>query len=478
MLTRLRGLEAKLTSEARRLFTTFAFLAAKQGATAGIGIIYWVVATHFFDAEEVGLAAAAASTAMLLAAFGALGVPLLLLAEIEGMEPSERRAVFTTGINIAAVVVLIAALVTMSLSPWLGTSLRIIGGDRVTAVLFVVGSLATLGGLTLDAAAIGLHRGAAQLWRGSLGSALKLACVVLLIVLSIRTSAGLIFAWAVAMVAAFFVCMPMLGLTRTPAGEGSLGHRVALVRKYGKLSLQHHVLNLSISSVSFIIPLIAVLLISPQQVAYFSAAYLVSATMLSIQYMLALSLFAERSGDPELLSRNVRRTLPLAISLVLGIVLVVEITAPYLLRIFGPAYAANGTTALRILVLVGPAYVVKDHYVSIRRAQHRMSHAAAIMGIGTTAEVIGSALGGVLWGVTGIAVGWVAVASCEALFLLPAVLQVYRHVTVSTPIEGQGTDSNGTRDSDRGDPGRWNHEEPDGPVVHQVDDSSTGSRAD
>ena len=213
MLKRLRSLEAKLTSEARRLFTTFVFLAAKQGATAGIGIIYWVVATHFFDAEEVGLAAAAGSTAMLLAAFGALGVPLLLLAEIEGMDPAERRSVFTTGINIAAVVVLIASLVTMSLSHWLGTSLRIIGGDRVTATLFVVGSLATLGGLTFDAAAIGLHRGAAQLWRGSLGSVLKLVCVAFLIVVSVRTSAGLIFAWAVALVAAFFICMPMLGLT-------------------------------------------------------------------------------------------------------------------------------------------------------------------------------------------------------------------------------------------------------------------------
>ena len=327
----------------------------------------------------------------------------------------------------------------MSLSHWLGTSLRIIGGDRVTATLFVVGSLATLGGLTFDAAAIGLHRGAAQLWRGSLGSVLKLVCVAFLIVVSVRTSAGLIFAWAVALVAAFFICMPMLGLTRTPAGEGSLGHRVALVRRYWKLSLQHHVLNLSISSVSFIIPLIARLLISPEQVAYFSAAYLLSATMLSIQYMLALSLFAERSGDPELLSRNVKRTLPLAITLVLAIVVVVEIAAPLALRIFGPAYAANGTTALRILILVGPAYVVKDHYVSIRRAQHRMSHGAAIMAIGTTAEVAGSAVGGVLWGVTGICVGWVVIASCEALFLLPAVLQVYRHVPMITPMRGPGT---------------------------------------
>ena len=262
----------------------------------------------------------------------------------------------------------------MSLSPWLGTSLRIIGGDRVTATLFVVGSLATLGGLTFDAAAIGLHRGAAQLWRGSLGSVLKLVCVAFLIVVSVRTDTGLIFAWAVALVAAFFICMPMLGLTRTPAGEGSLGHRVALVRRYWKLSLQHHVLNLSISSVSFIIPLIAVLLISPEQVAYFSAAYLLSATMLSIQYHARLSLFAERSGDPELLQSE-RQADPSP-----GDSLWSwpswswsRLRLHMALRIFGPAYAANGTTALRILILVGPAYVVKDHYVSIRRAQHRMS---------------------------------------------------------------------------------------------------------
>ena len=135
-------------------------------------------------------------------------------------------------------------------------------------------------------------RRAAQLWRGSLGSVLKLLLRCLLDCrFRCAPTQGLIFAWAVALVAALLVSMPMLGLTRTPAGEGSLGHRVALVRRYWKLSLQHHVLNLRISSVSFIIPLIAVLLISPEQVAYFSAAYLLSATMLSIQYMLGVLAF-------------------------------------------------------------------------------------------------------------------------------------------------------------------------------------------
>jgi O-antigen/teichoic acid export membrane protein len=421
------GTEPHHVAELRRLFTTFGYLVANQGAVAVIGLAYWAAATHLFGPTEVGLSAAAASTALLLAAVGALGIPLLLLAEIESVDATERRVLFTTGNAIAAFVVLIMAIGTIVLSPWLGQSLRMIGADPVAAALFVVGSVATMAGLTLDGAAVGLHRGAAQLWRGSLSSILKLACVVVLVLASTRTSTGLIFAWAMSFVVAFFVCMPMLGLEHSRAGEGTLAHREALVRRFGKLSLQHHVLNLSISSVYYIVPLTATLLISPSNVAYFSAAFLLGSAMMVIPYLLALSLFAERSGDPGLLHRNVRRTFPLGLALIGGMILVVEIAAPYALRLFGPAYAENGTTALRLLILVGPAYVIKDHYVSIRRAQHRMAHASSIMAIGTTVEVAGSAVGGAIWGLNGICLGWVVSASCEAILLLAPVLHVFRH---------------------------------------------------
>src|SRR5580704_4716373 len=214
------GAEARQVGELRRLFTTFAFLVAKQGAVAVIGLAYWAVVTHLFAAKDVGLAAAAASTALLLAAFGALGIPLLFLAEIEPIDAAERRVFFTTGNAIAAFVVLILSVGTIALSPCLGKSLEIIGHDPATAVLFVVGSVATMVGLTLDGAAVGLHRGAAQLWRGSLSSVLKLAIVGVLVLISTRTSAGLIFAWALSLIIAFLVCMPMLGLQPTPSGEG------------------------------------------------------------------------------------------------------------------------------------------------------------------------------------------------------------------------------------------------------------------
>ena len=413
-------------SEVRRLLTTFGYLVAKQGATAVLGLAYWAVATHLFSARDVGLAAAASSTAFLLGAIGAVGIPLLLLAELDSLPAAVRRVIFSTGMYIACFAVLILSLVTLALSPFLGDSLRIIGADSATAALFVIGSVATMGGLTLDNAAIGLHRGSAQLTRGSLNSLLKLAIVLVLVLAGTRTASGLLFAWALALVVSLVVCIPMLRLEPTPAGEGDLSHRVALTRRYGGLSLKHHVLNLSINSISYIVALIAALLISPQELAYFSTALLLSSTAMIIPYLLALSLFAEISGDQGLLHRHVRRTLPLGLALSGGVLVVVEVAAPLVMRIFGPAYVANGTTALRLLLLVGPAYVIKDHYVAIRRAQGRLSHAAKVMVAGTCAEAAGAALGGIYWGMTGLCVGWAIGASCEAVALLPAVLRVFR----------------------------------------------------
>jgi len=429
-------------SELRRLLTTFGYMVAKQGTTAVLGLAYWAAATHLFSARDVGLAAAASSTAFFLGAIGSLGIPLLLLAELESLPARLRDVIFSTGTYIACLVALILSLGTLVLSPFLGDSLRIIGHDSTTAALFVSGSVATMGGIILDNAAIGLHRGSAQLWRGSLNSLLKLVLVGVLVLVGIRTAPGLLFAWALAMAVSLAVCSPMLRLQPTPAGERNLSHRVAFARRYGLLSLKHHVLSLSINSISYIIPLMAALLIPPQQVAYFSTAFLLSATVLIIPYLLALSLFAEISDDQGLLHRHVRRTLPLGLALCGGIVVAVQVAAPLVLRIFGPEYVMNGTPALRLLILVGPAYVIKDHYVAIRRAQRRLGDAAKVMTAGTSAEAVGAALGGIHWGMTGLCIGWAIAASCEAVVLLPAVIRVFHR---DPPVEPAPDASSGGR---------------------------------
>ena len=112
---------------------------------------------------------------------------------------------------------------------------------------------------------------------------------------------------------------------------------------------------------------------------------------------------------------------------------VVEVAAPHVMHVFGPAYVMNATTILRLLVLIGPTYVIKDHYVAIRRAQGRVGHAAKVMAAGTAAEAVGAALGGIYWGMTGLCIGWAVGAVCEAVVLLPAVIRVYHRDPQAEP---------------------------------------------
>ncbi len=156
-----------------------------------------------------------------LAAIGVLGIPILLLAELNSLEDSTRRAMFTTGMAIACFVVLILSVVSMALSPFLGKSLREIGHDPVTAALFVVGTVATVATITFDNAAIGLHLGSAQLTRGALGGVLKPVFVGILVFAGVQTSTGLLLAWSSALTASVVVCFPMLRLRSTSVGEGA-----------------------------------------------------------------------------------------------------------------------------------------------------------------------------------------------------------------------------------------------------------------
>ena len=101
----------------------------------------------------------------------------------------------------------------------------------------------------------------------------------------------------------------------------------------------------------------------------------------------------------------------------------VQVAAPLVLRIFGPAYVANGTTALRLLILVGPA--VRDQ--GPLRGDPPRAGPPGPCGQGNGGRHLRRSgrrgVGWNLWGMTGLCVGWATGASCEAVVLLPAVVR-------------------------------------------------------
>lgn len=410
----------------RGLLGRFTYLVATQAVTVALGLAYWTVTARLFPAGSVGVAAAATSTATLLGTLGVLGVSTVLLVTLGSIDPEEERPLVSTAMLVAGASVLLLAVGAWALSPLLGPSLRALGASPVDAVLFVVGAVETTCGSVLDSAAIGLRRGPAQLARNAVASFLKVVLVVGAVELAARTATGLLLAWDVALGISLLLAPRLLHLSGAGGRHVGLAARLGLVRRFWSLSLAHHLLNLAIGSISYALPVIAALLVAPRELAYFSIAQLVSSSILLLPFLLATTLFVESTGDEAALRHNVRRTFPVGLGCCAALLAVFEPGARVVLSVFGHEYEANGITALHLLLLGGLPYVVKDHFMAIRRAQNRLGEATRLGLLSTAGELLGAAVGGALDGLTGLCAAWVLATVIEAACFLPAVLRVLR----------------------------------------------------
>jgi len=299
-------------------------------------------------------------------------------------------------------------------------------------LLFVLGAGIQTAALVLDAAAIGLGRGPAQLVRNILGASLKVLFLGGYILLAARTSAGLLAGWDISSLLSFLIVPTMLGLGKASRRGFRLGERVQLVRRLWVLSLRHHVLNLAIGSVAYILPIIAGLFILPADMAYYTMAQLIASGGVLVPYLLATSLFVESTGDERLLRRSMRRTLPLSLAGCVIVVAALEPTAGLVLAVFGRAYATHGALILRIVLPGAFGYTLKDHFVAARRSQERLEEAAKIGALATIGELVAAALGGWLGGIDWLCGAWVMATVVELMAFSPSVIAVIRKPRAAT----------------------------------------------
>jgi O-antigen/teichoic acid export membrane protein len=404
------------------LFGRFGYLVATQITTVLIGVGYWAYSARSIAAAQVGVAAAAVSAATLIAALGVMGVNTVTIVELKDQRPAYQRAFVTTSLLVASPIVAALTLGVWAISPLLGASLRTIGHSPVDALLMVLGSVLTLAGTAYDAAGLGLSKSRSRLVRNLIASVLKVAGVGIAVALGKRTTVALLVGWNASLLLSLLT-YPML---RLPRVRVSMARRRGIIQAYWRLALGHHAVNLALGFMGFILPAIAAIFVSPKEVAYFSVAQLIASNSLALPYLLSMSLFVESAGDAELLRRNVRKTFPTGVVCSLVVLVIFEPLAHLVLGVFGATYALHGTVCLRLLLFAGLPYVVKDHFVAIRRAQNRLTEAAKLGLASTAFEVMAAALGAAFGGLNWLCAAWVIAAAAEALCFLPSVLIVAR----------------------------------------------------
>ena len=395
-----------------------ASLVGTQAVTSVLGLGFWALGARLYSVGDVGVAGAAVAMMMLLGSLGSLGLGTLLIARLPHTAQADRRvlvrtslvAAFVTGAFLALVVPLTAVSMfgAENLRPLVATPLAAVGLAVGTGLMSLV--------LVLDQAVLTIGNGSLQLERNVLASVVKIVALVALSVLGAGGGMAIFLAWTIGAA----LSLPSVSW-RTRGGRALEGdHRVVdlrMLRGLGKMAASHHALNIALQAPLQILPIMVTVLLSAQQNAYFNSAVMVTGFVFALPYAVAISLFASAEGDARTVVSRMSRTIPFGLAASALAYAVLFPTAGLILRVFGQAYAAEGTETLRVLALAGVAFVVKDHFIALRRVEGRTTQAVSVTAAFLVVELAAAAAGASAGGTVGLCLAWVAVLWVEAVIL-------------------------------------------------------------
>jgi O-antigen/teichoic acid export membrane protein len=365
-----------------RLVGVFVSLVGSQLGGGALGLVFWTLAARALTPEQLGVGAALVAAMTLLSTLGVLGIGTLLLERFKVVSVTDRRALLSTGLGIAGMG---GALVAAG---WLGLSALahlsgVLGHLSLSSALLLVGTAGIAATCyAFDQAVIGMGVSSLQLRRNLIASIVRIAVFAGAIGLDVRSGQAVLVSWTVGLVGSLLATRLRRHLP--PRARVTIGQRWHLVRNHWPVAIGHHGLTLAVASNSLMLPVVVASLMPATQTAYFNQASLLGGTLTALPYLLTLALFAT-AENVEGFRRKAPQTLIMGMVLALSFILVGALFGRVLLLMFGISYSQKSWPLLLLILATGPAVVIKDHFVVLRRLQGMRRQGAVTMGLWSAA---------------------------------------------------------------------------------------------
>ncbi|MFE5242092.1 lipopolysaccharide biosynthesis protein [Streptomyces sp. NPDC056627] len=397
-------------------------LMLSTGVSAALGLGFWLVAARYYTEEAVGQGSAAIAAMRLLASVTATTMIGAVVRYVPRAGRATGSLVAVTYLASSVVVTLVSVVFLLTLALW-GDSYAPLG--TLSAGLVFTGSCVAWAILTLqDGVLTGLRK---AVWVPVGNAVFSLGKLLLLAAFATALPVlGVFVSWAAAIALSVLPLGWLVFRRLIPRQAGADRDREPPgLREIGRFLAGDSVGALFSLAMINLLPVMVAVRFDAAHNGFFYIAYTVGGTMEFMAINMASSLTAHASHSPGRLAEGVRGALRRMAVLLVPVVLVLVLFAPYILAPFGEDYAAHGTLVLRLLAAAALPRVLVELYIGVLRVQGRTGALAVLQGA-MCALVLGSAA--LLLGPLGIAgAGWAmllamtAVATASALGLRSAL---------------------------------------------------------
>ncbi|WP_375484345.1 lipopolysaccharide biosynthesis protein [uncultured Jatrophihabitans sp.] len=424
-----RGGRFSLKGGVRHVAGISAALVGTQAVTGILGLLYWAVAARLTSVTAVGVAGAATSLMLLLGSFGMLGLGTLLIAEIPRTDPATRRLLVRTALVVAGVAsTVFGALVAIGVGSLGLTDLSSIA-TPFNVVDFAIGTGITGLCMVLDQAVLVVGLSRVQLERNTLASVAKIVILIGLVYAGRRSGMDIFLSWTLGNLVSLGLVAMRTRVRTSVVTARAVGRRLVdlgLLRRLARSAASHHALNLMLQAPMLLLSVVVAAVLSAEANGYFSTARSIAGFVFVLPFSITIALFASAQGRERELAQRMRFTIPFGIAASLVADAVLWPLGPTVLSAFGHSYSVEALTTLRVLVLAGLPFVIKDHFVALRRTQNRTGNAAVIALLGAVFELVAAVIGAKVGGTVGLCSFWVGALAVEAVLLTGPILRAAR----------------------------------------------------
>ena len=350
------------------LYTNAMYLILAQATMAGLGFFFWVIVARYYTEAELGYSSAIISTIGLVALTGHIGLDSFLVRFLAGAE--NPRRLFNTCLTYAGLATGVAAIIGVAGMPLWSPRLAFVSTQPVFFAAFVCFAVVnTLSGLCSSGFIAG-RQAKYLLLKDALFSGTKLFLPLLFVqhfhAFGVVASVGL--AATVGLLASLLLFIPRVlpGYVPVPTFGAKL------VRRAWGFSGMSYGISLIAAAPRFIMPLIVINVLGPEENAYFYVAWAIATLLFAIPTSMGQSLFAEGSHDKRKLGRDIRRATMLSGLLLVPAILFVWLLGDVVLLAFGGSYSERSIELLRILALVGLPMTFERIYFTVLRIRGRL----------------------------------------------------------------------------------------------------------
>jgi O-antigen/teichoic acid export membrane protein len=396
-------------------------------ATAGLGVVFWVIAARLYDSHDVGRDAALIAAMIELSTISQLNLSNGLVRFLPGLERGTARALLGAYAVSGAAALLVGA-AFVGTAPLISDEFGFLR-EGLFAALYVLAQVLWTWFILQDSALTAMRRAPWVPVENAIFGLLKLAALPLL--LAVGASQGVFLAFALPVV---LLLLPVnLFLFKRAIPEhlrrhrptGSALRRLGRRRLVGFMAQDYGASVISQASMTAL-PLLIVALLGSSANAYFFIPWTMVCAFNMLFFNVGTSLVVEGALAEHriqaLAARIVRR---FGLLVVAGTVVMVA-AAPLILLPFGADYVRESSPVLRILACGCIFRAITMLYIAIARLQGRGSRILAVESAQMALLLGGAAALTTPVGLEGVALAWLGATSIVALGVLPLLIRFFR----------------------------------------------------